>query len=96
MNRQTNVSSHPRKGTKGVKQHSRSLPDEKTVPHNPPEEDIKESTRDECIDAFEKILELSEDLPLQHEKNMSVEDTIRELVSTMPPEWQKKNIVSCT
>jgi len=23
---------------------------------------------------------------------MSVEDTIRELVSTMPPEWQKKNM----
>jgi len=36
----TRVSKHPRRGTRGVRQHSRSLPEKKTVPHNSRLEDI--------------------------------------------------------
>lgn len=52
----------------------------------------KEITQDETIDAFEEILSLSEKLPLTHEKFMSVEDAIREMVSTMPEAWAKENM----
>ena len=55
-------------------------------------EQKKESTKDECMTAFDKILDLTEVLPLVHRKKMSVEDTITELISIMPEEWQRVNI----
>ena len=46
-----------------------------------------EKDHDECINSFEEILILSENMPLVHEKKMSVEDTIRELTALMPEGW---------
>ena len=43
--------------------------------------------QEERIDTFEKILELTEDLPLTHANHMSVEDVIREMISIMPEGW---------
>ena len=50
-------------------------------------EEREKQRTDECIDAFEGILNLSELLPLVHKKKMSVEDVIRELMGIMPEGW---------
>lgn len=56
MNPKTNVTRHPRKGTKGVRRHSRTIesPDAKSVPHNrDPDEEVpneEESSEDDRED----------------------------------------------